>query len=134
MREVNSWQDITVGQYQDPMLNLHNTLALIYRPITKKDGDVYEIENHKSQGFERRAELFRDKVSIETVLGATLFFSLLGMELSTLSLESFIDQMSQEVKQMKMTTAPSRSKKRKQKRSKSDSVSMTPSPKSHKTT
>jgi hypothetical protein len=74
---------------QDPITNLHMSLALIYRPITKRIGDDYEIEPHKAIGFEKRANLFKDKVSIETVLGATLFFSLLGMELSIATLESF---------------------------------------------
>jgi hypothetical protein len=107
---------------QDPIVNLHNTLALIYRPITKKEGDTYQIESHKAQGFERRADLFKDKVSIEVVLGATLFFSILGMELSILSLESFTEEM----KQMTMTTTTqSVTKKRRQKRSKKDSASTT---------
>lgn len=114
---------------QDPIVNLHNTLALIYRPITTKKGIEYEIEPHRSQGFERRANLFRDRVSIETVIGATLFFSLLGMELSIHSLESFTNQMVQEMDQMKMTTAPSRSKRRKQKRSRKPTASTIPSSK-----
>jgi hypothetical protein len=64
----------------EPMENLHNLLALIYRPVLRElpDGE-YEIEEHKAQGFEKRANLFKT-LSIETVLGAVLFFSLLGTE------------------------------------------------------
>lgn len=120
---------------QDPIANLHNTLALIYRPIVKEEGDEYEIEPHGVKGFEKRANLFRDKVSIEVVLGATLFFSLLGMELSTLILESFINNMTEEfLKETNQTTTQSVTKKKRQKHSKKDLVYTTRSSKSHKTT
>lgn len=115
---------------QDPVINLHNTLALIYRPILKKNGEEYEIEPHQARGFEKRANLFRDRVSIEVVLGATLFFSLLGMELSTLFLESFIKEqtMEMDMQMKKMTTHPA-TKKRKPRPSKKDSDSTTQSSK-----
>lgn len=67
---------------QDPIVNLHNTLALIYRPIISETDDDWTIEPHQAKGFEKRANLFKEKMSIETVLGATLFFSTLGVELS----------------------------------------------------
>jgi hypothetical protein len=107
---------------QDPIVNLHNTLALIYRPITNLvDGqpiEEYEIEPHQAKGFEKRANLFRDNVSIEVVLGATLFFSMLGMELSIVTLESFnkVMEMEAELMKTKMTQTPT--KQPKQKRSK----------------
>lgn len=127
---------ITAGEFIDaeqfklePIVNLHNLVALIYRPITKKlDNGQYEIELHKSQGFEKRANLFRDKVSIEIVLGAVLFFSLLAMEYSL----SFLDSLTQNLTtQMKMNTKKKKTtqtptKKRKQKRSKDNGVSTTP--------
>jgi hypothetical protein len=110
---------------QDPIVNLHNTLALIYRPITKEEGDEYQIEPHQAKGFEKRANLFKEKVSIEVVLGATLFFSLLGMELSTLILESFINQIGQEVRTEMTTITPQVTKKKRQKRSAKDTDSTT---------
>lgn len=110
---------------QAPTENLHNTLALIYRPIVKQEGDVYEIEPHQAKGFEKRANLFRDRLSIEVVLGATLFFSLLGMELSTLLLESFISQTQAEQVQTKTKTTRQPTKKRKKKPSIKDTDSTT---------
>lgn len=67
---------------EDSISNLHLLTALIYRPVIKEDalGD-YEIQKHKAEGFEKRANLFRDKVSIESVMGAVLFFSLVEMRL-----------------------------------------------------
>ena len=58
----------------DSIVNLHLITALIYRPIIKEDGDEYIIEKHKAEGFEKRANLFKDRVSIEMVMGAVLFF------------------------------------------------------------
>jgi len=107
---------------QDPIVNLHNTLALIYRPITNLvDGqpiEEYEIEPHQAKGFEKRANLFRDNVSIEVVLGATLFFSMLGMELSIVTLESFNKTMEMEAELMKTKMTQTPTKQPKQKRSK----------------
>ena len=80
---------------QDPINNLHNTLALIYRPIIQETDDDWQIEPHTAKGFEKRANLFKEKMSIETVLGATLFFSTLGVELSTLFLTSLNKMMEQ---------------------------------------
>jgi hypothetical protein len=107
---------------QDPIVNLHNTLALIYRPITNlvdnEPIEEYQIEPHKAQGFEKRANLFRDKVSIEVVLGATLFFSMLGMELSIVTLESFNKTLEMEAVLMKTRMTQTPTKKHKPKPSK----------------
>jgi hypothetical protein len=106
---------------QDPIVNLHNTLALIYRPIVKEsENGQYEIEPHQAKGFERRANLFRDKVSIENVLGATVFFSLLAMELSTLLLEFFISQTEMEEQPTKTKTTRKPTKRPRKKPSKKD--------------
>jgi hypothetical protein len=104
----------------DPIVNLHNTLALIYRPIIGEPGDDYEIEPHKAAGFEKRANLFKEGVSIEVVLGATLFFSILGMELSIAILESFNKTMEVESNLMKTKTTQTPTKQRKPRRSKKD--------------
>lgn len=102
----------------EPMANLHNLLALIYRPIVRElpDGE-YEIEEHKAQGFEKRATLFKS-LSIETVLGAVLFFSLLGTESSIAFLSYSSQRMKEEMENLtRMTTTQTPTKKRKQKRS-----------------
>jgi hypothetical protein len=73
---------ITTGEWMDAenwkdkaIENLHLYAALIYRPIVSEDGDDYKIEDHKSDGFMKRAELFRKKLSINIIHGAVLFFS-----------------------------------------------------------
>lgn len=102
---------------KDPIANLHNTVALIYRPIISETEDDWTIEPHKSEGFERRANLFKEKLSITTVMGAVLFFSLLGMEYSISSLESFQKMYSQVEKKTKKKTTQTPTKKAKRNRS-----------------
>lgn len=102
----------------EPMENLHNLLALIYRPVLRElpDGE-YEIEEHKAQGFEKRANLFKT-LSIETVLGAVLFFSLLGTESSIAFLSYSSQVMTEQMESLTKTTkTQTPTKKRKQKRS-----------------
>lgn len=96
---------------QDATANLHNTLALIYRPITKEEGEVYEIEAHQSKGFERRAQIFKDELTIDVVLGTVLFFSIVGTGLSTAFLESFIQEATIQEPQTKTKTTRTRMKK-----------------------
>ncbi len=99
---------------QEPTVNLHNTLALIYRPIIKEEGDKYEIEPHKARGFEARAQLFKEKLTIDVVLGTVLFFSIIGTRLSIAFLESFNEEVLTTTAQtMKMTTTLAPTKKQK---------------------
>ena len=85
---------IDAEQFKEESIeNLHYLTALVYRPIIKEDGDEYQIDKHKAEGFEKRANLFKEKVSIEAVMGAVLFFSLVEMRL----LESLTTSFLQEV-------------------------------------
>ena len=77
---------------EEPIVNLHYLTALVYRPVVKEDGDDYEIEKHKAEGFEKRANLFKEKVSVESVMGAVLFFSLLEMRLLEGLATSFLQE------------------------------------------
>jgi len=74
---------IDAEQFKDESIeNLHLLTALIYRPIIQEDEDgEYQIDKHKAEGFEKRANLFKNKVSVETIMGAVLFFSLVEMRL-----------------------------------------------------
>ena len=84
--------------------NLHNLCALMWRPITKwTGGGDYEIENHKIKGFDKRAELFKNRLSIEFVKGGILFFSLLGIELSLKTADYLAAEMERIVAEMKET-------------------------------
>jgi hypothetical protein len=85
---------------RDTNANLHNLIALIYRPIISEDDQSYQIAPHHSSGFERRANLFKDNLSIEVVFGALFFFSLVSMTSLHHSLASLGKEMMNEVRTM----------------------------------
>jgi hypothetical protein len=75
-------------------------IALIYRPITAETDGSYQIEPHKSAGFEKRANLFKDHLSIEIVFGALFFFSVVLMRSLNHSLVYLGLELMEEVKMM----------------------------------
>lgn len=115
MGTVDAGTFIDAEQFkEDTIVNLHNLVALIYRPVIKQDGDEYEIERHKAEGFERRANLFKEKVSIETVMGAVVFFSSVATELSINLLTYLADQYKVEMEnQMPKKTKKTRTRTKK---------------------
>jgi hypothetical protein len=76
---TGEWMDAETWK-EDAINNIHLYAALLYRPITKEDGEVYEIEPHKSSGFIERANLFKDRLSITVIHGTVLFFSTIATE------------------------------------------------------
>lgn len=97
--------DISFGEYidleefskTDLNKNIHVIMAILYRPIIKKkpttlknliksyiyrkEDDIlfsnYKIEDYVSKKVMLRAELFKKKMSVDVVLGAMFFFSIL---------------------------------------------------------
>lgn len=87
---------IDAEQFKEESIdNLHYLTALVYRPIVKEEGGDYEIEKHKSEGFEKRANLFKEKLNVESVMGAVLFFSLVEMRLLEGLVTSFLEEVQQ---------------------------------------
>ena len=60
--------------------NMHKIMSILYRPITKKKGDKYDIEDYDFISANKRAELFRDAMSVEIVNGAAAFFLNIAMD------------------------------------------------------
>jgi hypothetical protein len=83
--------------------------------VDGKPTNDYKIQTHEAKGFEKRAQLFKERLSIETVLGSVLFFSTLLATYSTHSLESLIETMKAELKATKTKKTQTPTKKRKQK-------------------
>lgn len=112
MSTVDAGTFIDAEQFkEDTIANLHNLVALIYRPVIRQDGDDYEIERHKAEGFEKRANLFKDNVSIEIVMGAVLFFSAIATELSISLLTYLANQHQKEIEIPTKKTTQRRTKK-----------------------
>jgi len=100
--------------------NLHLYAALLFRPVTRYVDDTdYDIEDHKTNGFQRRAELFQENISINKVYGAQVFFSLFGLEFLQILGDSLTQQEKKEMKKKVTKTRMTQvhSKKRKGKRS-----------------
>jgi hypothetical protein len=76
---TGEWIDIEEFK-KDSIKNCHLILATIYRPITKRIGNKWEIEPHDSKGFMERANLFKKTLSVEDVLGAVVFFSHIAIQ------------------------------------------------------
>jgi hypothetical protein len=81
---IPNLEDMTFGEYIDLESNIsnvetfHKAMAVMYRPITKKVKDRYEIFEYK--GTDEFSEVMK-YASLDVVLGATVFFSTLGNDL-----------------------------------------------------
>ena len=53
---------------------MSDVMAILYRPITEQKGEKYKIEDYDFLTASKRAELFKDNLSISTVNGAASFF------------------------------------------------------------
>jgi hypothetical protein len=115
---------ITTGEFidaenfkKDPIDNIHYLCALLWRPIIWEEGDDWKIQPHIPQGFEKRANLFLDKLPITYVWGALLFFSSIGIQFTEILADFLkVDQKAQ--KKNQKTQSPL--KKRKSKSSKTN--------------
>ena len=83
---VTDLENISWGEYIDIERNLtswdtmHKAMAAMYRPITKRKGEKYEIEEYN--GTSTYAEVMK-YAPLDVVFGASVFFWSLGSELLT---------------------------------------------------
>jgi hypothetical protein len=111
--EISTGEWVDIEEFKkDSIKNCHLILALLYRPITKRIKDTWEIEPHTSKGFMKRADLFRTKLSVEDVLGAVLFFSHIAIQFIQ-NLEPYLKE--EKKKMMKTTQTRTRIQKSKKK-------------------
>ena len=102
---IPNLDDMTQGEYVDldsyitDWDEMHKAMAVLYRPITNKIGDRYQIEEYK--GSITYSDVMRH-APLDVVLGAVVFFYHLGNEL----LKSTLNYL--EEKQMKMGIASKR--------------------------
>ncbi len=100
---VPNLENISWGEYIDIEKNLtswdtmHKAMAAMYRPITKRKGEKYEIEEYN--GTATYAEVMR-YAPLSVVFGASVFFWSLGSELLT----ALMDYLEKETRGMDLTT------------------------------
>lgn len=100
---VPDLENISWGEYIDIERNLtgwdtmHKAMAAMYRPITKRKGEKYEIEEYN--GTANYADVMK-YAPLNVVFGASVFFWTLGSELLT----ALMGYLEKEVKGMDLTT------------------------------
>lgn len=81
---IPNLDEMTTGEYMDldnyitDWNTMHNAMAVLYRPITNKLGNKYQIEEYK--GSVTYADVMRH-APLDVVLGAMVFFYTLGNDL-----------------------------------------------------
>jgi hypothetical protein len=94
-------EDLTFGEFIDldnflDWPNMHKAMAVLYRPVTKQAGDLYDIEEYK--GSAKYSDLMKG-VPLDIVLGAMVFFWTLKNDLLKDSVRS-LNQTSKRAKSL----------------------------------
>ncbi len=90
---VPDLENITFGEYIDldtfigDFENMHKAMAVLYRPITQSYKDKYTIEKYTGDKYEDMINM-----PMDAVFSSILFFYHLGMELSTVMMNSLETQ------------------------------------------
>ena len=83
---IPSWKNMSFAEFVDldtlmtkkPMeiiQNLHIICAIMYRPITKRNGkNDFDIEKYDPKEMVKRAEMFKKELDVKYVLGGQFFF------------------------------------------------------------
>ena len=88
--------DISLGEFIDldnyigDWQQIHKAMAVLYRPITFRKGDLYLIEEY--EGSDKYAEVMKD-APVNVALGAIVFFYRLGNALSSYLLDSLTQKL-----------------------------------------
>lgn len=83
---IPSFSDLSVGEWIDLesygeniLENMHIVMAILYRPlITALNDRARFIDKYDAESLLPRAELFKEKMNVNDVYGAMLFFSSIG--------------------------------------------------------
>lgn len=69
--------------------NMHKVMSILYRPIVKTKRGKYSIEEYDFVSANKRAEIFKTKMSMNIVTGAAAFFLTIAIDyMSTLAVFS----------------------------------------------
>jgi len=77
---LGEWADIETYLKDGLEKNIHKIMAVLFRPVTSKEGDIYSIEAYS--GGRERSEKFKKKMNAKQVQQSLVFFWSLGKELS----------------------------------------------------
>jgi len=91
--------DMSLGEYVDLDENIsdwdkmHKAMAVLYRPVTLKIGDKYQIEDYKGLDDAERMK----RMPLDVVMGAMVFFYLLRKELLKTTLSYLGEKVQEEM-------------------------------------
>tara|TARA_Y100000114_G_scaffold157145_1_gene187401 strand:+ start:3165 stop:3812 length:648 start_codon:yes stop_codon:yes gene_type:complete len=68
------------NKLQDAWANMHLIMAILYRPITKRKGDKYTIEDYDYVNVDKRSKIFIDELSVSIVNAAASFFLTIAVD------------------------------------------------------
>lgn len=91
---ITQLDDITIGEYIDldtylsDWQSMHKAMAVLFRPITKRAGDKYSIEEYEGS---QNAEIYKD-MRLDIAMGSLVFFYNLRKELLKTTLKYFNKQ------------------------------------------
>tara|TARA_R110001583_G_scaffold3427_5_gene22006 strand:- start:5158 stop:5802 length:645 start_codon:yes stop_codon:yes gene_type:complete len=102
---IPDFDELSLGEFvdldnylQDAWNNLDKIMAVLYRGITKREGDKYQIEPYSLDDIKDRRELFKRGLSIDTIYGAMVFFCNTGSKfIKTMQLS--LEKESKELKE-----------------------------------
>ena len=93
--DISMGEFIDLDKYISDWQQMHKAMAVLYRPVKYKKGDLYLIEDY--EGTDKYSNIMLDS-PVNAAIGATVFFYNLGKELSKVmihSLEKFLEQESE---------------------------------------
>jgi len=93
------WVDIDALLSQGVNNNLHKILSILYRPVTLRDGDKYQIEPYEPS--KEREQILLNNLTVGDFNGASVFFSDLGRELLNHTLQSSVKVMKKDLQERK---------------------------------
>lgn len=106
---IPDFDDFTLAEFvdldnylQNSWGNMSKIFAVLYRPIKDREDNKYTIDTYTLKDIKERRELFNERLSIDTIYGALVFFCDIGrkrIERMQLSLKS--QQKSQSIMKVK---------------------------------
>ena len=68
------------GKLENGWQDMHKVMAILYRPITKRHKEKYEIEEYDFRTASKRADIFADEMSVDIVNAAASFFLTIAVD------------------------------------------------------
>jgi hypothetical protein len=103
---IPNFKQITAAEYVDLLEftkpnnifeNLAKALCILYRPVSSKMGDKYDIEEYAPKHMDNEIDMLM--MPMDIVNGALVFFSIVANDLSSCTL-TFLEEKAKELKTM----------------------------------